>query len=88
MFLQLGHEGRAAGANGSWVGRGLLCLAESMARGIFDLLVIGVMDNNAARNQIRLGQIDKYGEERGDVANLLLPTRYDRIVEAMGGYGE
>ena len=25
---------------------------------------------------------------RGDIANLLLPTRYDRIVEGMGGYGQ
>jgi acetolactate synthase-1/2/3 large subunit len=53
----------------------------------FDLPVIGVVGNNAAWNQIRFGQIQKYGPERGDVANLLAPTRYDRIVEAMGGYG-
>lgn len=54
----------------------------------FNLPVVGVLGNNAAWNQIRFGQIDKYGEERGDVANLLLATRYDKIVEAMGGYGE
>ncbi|MCZ6675964.1 MAG: thiamine pyrophosphate-binding protein [Candidatus Poribacteria bacterium] len=54
----------------------------------FKLPVIGVVGNNAAWNQIRFGQIQKYGPERGDVANLLAPTRYDRIVEAMGGYGE
>ena len=24
----------------------------------------------------------------GDIANLLAPTRYDRVVEALGGYGE
>ncbi|MBI1926807.1 thiamine pyrophosphate-binding protein, partial [Candidatus Poribacteria bacterium] len=54
----------------------------------FNLPVIGVVGNNAAWNQIRFGQIQKYGPERGDVANLLAPTRYDRIVEAMGGYGE
>ena len=54
----------------------------------FNLPVIGVVGNNAAWNQIRFGQIQKYGSERGNVANLLAPTRYDRIVEAMGGYGE
>ncbi len=54
----------------------------------FKLPVVGVVGNNAAWNQIRYGQIQKYGSERGDVANLLDPTRYDRIVEAMGGYGE
>jgi acetolactate synthase-1/2/3 large subunit len=54
----------------------------------FNLPVIGVVGNNAAWNQIRYGQIAKYGEARGDTANLLAPTRYDRIVEAMGGFGE
>ena len=54
----------------------------------FNLPVVGIVGNNAAWNQIRFGQIEKYGPERGDVANLLAATRYDRIVEAMGGYGE
>jgi acetolactate synthase-1/2/3 large subunit len=54
----------------------------------FNLPVIGVVGNNAAWNQIRYGQINKYGPERGNVANLLAATRYDRIVVAMGGYGE
>ena len=54
----------------------------------FNLPVIGVVGNNAAWNQIRYGQIAKYGRERGDVANLLAATRYDKIVEALGGYGE
>ncbi len=54
----------------------------------FNLPVVSVVGNNAAWNQIRYGQIAKYGAARGDVANLLAPTRYDRIVEAMGGYGE
>jgi acetolactate synthase-1/2/3 large subunit len=54
----------------------------------FDLPVVGVISNNAAWNQIRFGQIDKYGRERGDVANLLNPTRYDKVVEVLGGYGE
>ena len=54
----------------------------------FNLPVVSVVGNNAAWNQIRFGQIAKYGAARGDIANLLNPTRYDRIVEAMGGYGE
>jgi thiamine pyrophosphate-dependent acetolactate synthase large subunit-like protein len=54
----------------------------------FNLPVVSVVGNNAAWNQIRYGQIARYGAERGDVANLLAPTRYDRVVEALGGYGE
>jgi acetolactate synthase-1/2/3 large subunit len=54
----------------------------------FNLPVIGVVGNNAAWNQIRYGQISKYGPERGDTANLLAATRYDLIVAAMGGYGD
>ena len=54
----------------------------------FDLPFVGVVGNNAGWNQIRYGQLAKYGEKRGDVANKLRETRYDLIVEAMGGYGE
>ncbi len=53
----------------------------------FNLPVVGVVGNNAAWNQIRYGQMEKYGPRRGNVANLLAPTRYDRVVEALGGYG-
>ena len=54
----------------------------------FGLPVLGVVGNNAAWNQIRYGQIARYGAARGDTANLLAPTRYDRVVEALGGHGE
>ncbi len=54
----------------------------------FNLPVVSVVGNNAAWNQIRCGQIARYGEARGDVANVLAPTRYDRVVEALGGHGE
>jgi acetolactate synthase-1/2/3 large subunit len=54
----------------------------------FQLPVVSVVGNNAAWNQIRYGQIAKYGAARGDVANLLAPTRYDEVVKALGGYGE
>jgi acetolactate synthase-1/2/3 large subunit len=53
-----------------------------------NLPVIAVVGTNATWGQVRYGQISRYGKARGDIANLLLPTRYDRIVEAMGGYGE
>ena len=54
----------------------------------FSLPVVSVVGNNAAWNQIRYGQIAKYGAARGDLANLLAATRYDRVVEALGGHGE
>jgi acetolactate synthase-1/2/3 large subunit len=54
----------------------------------FGMPVIGIVGNNSAWNQVRYGQLQKYGTERGDVANVLTPLRYDRIVEAMGGHGE
>src|SRR5262249_14009115 len=54
----------------------------------FNLPVVSVVGNNAARNQIRYGQIARYGTAPGDTANLLAATRYDRVVEALGGHGE
>jgi thiamine pyrophosphate-dependent acetolactate synthase large subunit-like protein len=54
----------------------------------FGLPFVSVVGNNAGWNQSRFGQLSKYGQKRGDVANKLSPTRYDVIVEAMGGYGE
>ena len=37
----------------------------------FNLPFIGIVGNNSARNQIRFGQLQKYGRERGDVGNKL-----------------
>ena len=54
----------------------------------FKMPVIGIVANNAAWNQVRFVQLSKYGPGKGDMANLLTPLRYDKIVEAMGGYGE
>ena len=50
---------------------------ETMVR--FDLPFIGVMGNNSYMNQIRYGQIQKYGEDRGDVGNKLGDVKYDRV---------
>lgn len=48
---------------------------------------VGVIGNDAAWMQIRRGQVQLYGEERS-VATALDYTRYDKMVEALGGYGE
>ncbi len=49
---------------------------------------IAVIGNNSAMNQIRYGQITKYGEERGDVGNLLGDVPFSKFAEMLGGYGE
>jgi acetolactate synthase I/II/III large subunit len=49
--------------------------------------VVGIIGNDAAWQQIRRGQVQLYGEERA-VATGLSFTRYDRVVEALGGHGE
>jgi len=54
----------------------------------FNLPFVGVVGNNSAWNQIRFGQIAKYGDNRGDVANVLSNIHFDRFAEMLGGYGE
>ena len=49
--------------------------------------VVGVVGNDAAWMQIRRGQAQLYGEDRA-VASALTYTRYERVVEALGGHGE
>jgi acetolactate synthase-1/2/3 large subunit len=49
--------------------------------------VVGVIGNDAAWMQIRRGQVEFYGHERA-VATALDYTRYDQVVEALGGHGE
>ena len=49
---------------------------------------IAVIGNNSAMNQIRFGQISKYGEERGDTGNLLGDIPFSKFGEMLGGYGE
>ncbi len=49
---------------------------------------LAVIGNNSAMNQIRYGQIAKYGEERGDVGNLLGDVPFSKFAEMLGGYGE
>ena len=49
---------------------------------------IAVVGNNSAMNQIRFGQITKYGEQRGNVGNLLGDVPFGKFAEMLGGYGE
>ena len=54
----------------------------------FGLPFLGVIGNNSAMNQIRCGQIIKYGENRGDVGNILGDVPYGKFAEMLGGHGE
>ena len=54
----------------------------------FNLPFLGVVGNNSSMNQIRCGQIDKYGEQRGNVGNLLGDVPFDKFAEILGGHGE
>ena len=53
----------------------------------FGLPMVVVVGNDAAWGQILTPQRGLYGEEHA-VATRLAPTRYDRVVEALGGKGE
>lgn len=49
---------------------------------------LAVIGNNSAMNQIRYGQIAKYGENRGDIGNLLGDIPFSKFAQMLGGYGE
>ncbi|HXP31829.1 MAG TPA: thiamine pyrophosphate-binding protein [Stellaceae bacterium] len=49
---------------------------------------VAVIGNNSAMNQIRYGQLAKYGEQRGNVGNLLGDVPFGKFAEMLGGYGE
>jgi acetolactate synthase-1/2/3 large subunit len=49
--------------------------------------VVGIIGNDACWRQIKRGQVDMFGEERA-VATDLAMTRYDKVVEGLGGHGE
>jgi len=53
----------------------------------FKLPMVCVVGNDAAWGQIRIPQVAMFGEEKSP-GTLLAPTRYDRLVEALGGRGE
>ncbi len=49
---------------------------------------IAVIGNNSHMNQIRYGQIAKYGEQRGNVGNQLGDIPFGQFAEMLGGHGE
>ncbi len=53
----------------------------------FGLPIVAIVGNDAGWGQIRGPQVQMVGAERA-IATSLAPTRYDRVVEALGGYGE
>ncbi len=53
----------------------------------FGLPIVGVIGNDAAWGQMMRPQAMLYGDDRL-VATELAPTRYDLVVEALGGHGE
>jgi acetolactate synthase-1/2/3 large subunit len=53
----------------------------------FKLPMVVVVGNDAAWGQILMPQRGLYGDDHA-VATRLAPTRYDRVVEALGGQGE
>jgi acetolactate synthase-1/2/3 large subunit len=59
---------------------------ETMVR--FNLPFVGVVGNNSSMNQIRYGQMAKYGAARGRVGNTLGDVPYDQFAKMLGGYGE
>ena len=48
---------------------------------------IAIVGNNSHMNQIRYGQITKYGEERGNIGNKLGDVEFSVFAEMLGGYG-
>ena len=54
----------------------------------FGLPFLGVIGNNSAMNQIRFGQIAKYGPQRGNVGNKLGDVPFEKFAEMLGGHGE
>lgn len=49
---------------------------------------IAVIGNNSAMNQIRYGQLAKYGPQRGNVGNKLGDMHFSHFAKIWGGHGE
>ena len=48
---------------------------------------IAIVGNNSHMNQIRYGQITKYGEKRGNIGNKLGDVPFGTFAEMLGGFG-
>jgi acetolactate synthase I/II/III large subunit len=53
----------------------------------FGLPYIAVIGNNSYMNQIRCGQIQKYGVERGNVGNYLGDVDFEKFADMLGIFG-
>ena len=53
----------------------------------YNLPIVAIVGNDARWNAEHQLQIQNYGEER-TVGCELLPSRYDKVIEALGGHGE
>ena len=49
---------------------------------------LAVVGNNSAMNQIRYGQMAKYGEQRGNIGNKLGDVDFAAFAHMLGGHGE
>ena len=49
---------------------------------------LAVVGNNSAMNQVRYGQIAKYGADRGNAGNKLGDVEFSKFAQMLGGYGE
>lgn len=49
---------------------------------------IAIVGNNSHMNQIRYGQVAKYGDARGNVGNHLGDVPFSEFARLLGGYGE
>jgi acetolactate synthase I/II/III large subunit len=54
----------------------------------FNLPFGGIVGDNSAWNQIRFGQIAKYGRQRGEVGNKWGDRAFDQFASMLGGGGE
>ena len=49
---------------------------------------LAVVGNNSYMNQIRYGQMAKYGPQRGNIGNKLGDVPFSQFGQMIGGYGE
>jgi acetolactate synthase-1/2/3 large subunit len=54
----------------------------------FNAPFLAVIGNNSAMNQIRYGQIAKYGPQRGDIGNKLGDVEFSKFAHMLDGHGE
>ncbi len=54
----------------------------------FNLPYIAIIGNNSYMNQIRYGQIQKYGSERGSVGNYLGDVNFEKFADMLEIHGE